>query len=174
MTIALAGLIAPVAGNLARQGLQQLMGGNPVAAKAAEKVAVMAGKGFAQLLENGVNRLSDAIDNMPEGGARSSFAVPAAALQLKQLDTDGDGSVSKNELQSGLKEVTAKLEKAGGDTGELSRMQSFLTNAISHYDGLSAMDGKAGLGDGDLNVLSAYDSQSSFISAKDWKYFASV
>ena len=174
MTIALAGALAPVVSSLAKQGLQQLLGGNPLAAKAAEKAATLAGKGFAQLLETGFNRLGDALENTGDGAGRNSFAVPAAALQLKRLDTDGDGSVSKSELQNGLKEVTAKLAQPGADKGENTRLQSFLTNAINHYEGLSNMDGKAGLSAGDLNVLSAYDNQSAFISGKDWNYLANV
>lgn len=171
MTIGLAGILAPAASAFARDGLERLLANDNLM----EKAGALAGKGFANALQKGLNKLDSnlesVLENHPHAGG---YAVPAAALHLKTFDADGDGSVSKAELAGGLQDINNQLQQSHGkgETARLNRMKTFAEKALAHYESLSEMDGKAGLSGQDVKTLAAYDGKAQFLSNADWRYFS--
>lgn len=164
----------------------------------------LAGMAFDKLAEK-LPEVIEKIQNRPQLGGPSNcehchafdrpLPLPQLPLQAAQsyaasLDTDKNGSVSREELTEGLADTKDKLdalrEKAkdtkltpeeASDLRHLTRMHQFGRMLERQYDAVAALDGNEGVSQSDLQQLAALDGQhDNIIGLRDWRtlYSATV
>ncbi len=101
-----------------------------------------------------------------------------ANAYLKQVDSNQDGAVSKEELQEHLKRLNESLEKlasrGASSIPESVRMQAlqsaqeYTSRLMAQYDQVASLDGQVGISHTDLHRLAAQDGKPGQISQADW------
>lgn len=138
---------------------------------------LVAGKGFAKAIENGLNKvqtlLDDKADDKPAASVSSGFrpvSTETAQTVLTYFDTNRDGQVSKGELTEGA----LKLEKSGlAGQGAFREIHQAGQALLKQYDGVASLDGQAGgISSDDIQHLAALDKAPRQLSATDLQQLA--
>ena len=138
----------------------------------------------APILEKVAEKLPDVADRLLGGGvldsASSMSARTALALQ-NQWDTNHDGTLSQDELKTGLQSVTEQINTLNGQSDsagktlksrELAAMQAYGNQLLQNYNAVSNLDGQAGVSVNDIKLLAFSDNQPNRINLADWRLLA--
>lgn len=140
---------------------------------------------FGKLLDKAADKLpgildkiADKLDSVDTGNINfnnnGAASLRAALFAQQQWDSNHDGSLSKEEITAGVAHVNARLGAAGssglpGDVvKDLNAMKQFGDNLLKNFDGVAALDNRAGVSVADLKLLAFNDNKPNAISSNDW------
>lgn len=93
------------------------------------------------------------------GGQTSTMQ---ALIGLKTFDSDGNGQISRQELETGLQTLP--------DNNATARLKALGQKLLQNYDKAAVLDGNAsGVSLGDIARLAGRDGQAISVSAADWQ-----
>lgn len=144
------------------------------------------------------NHLQTAVANNPASVRRPYLAGRVALNQLMKMDrmdvnqartivesfdANRDGQVSREELKTGLDQLTDQLASLQSSSDTSASHRDAIENAqqayqlgealLNTYEGVSSLEGNQGLSADDISALAAKDGRNEKLSFVDWKRFLS-